>query len=110
PSRERGIEPTLIVVHATAGATARSSIDHLRGVGLSYHFIITRDGRDSAKVSTSDGTEPIVFACVPVARHAFHVGSTIPAPSGQGGINKTSVGISLANIQKIGRVSCTARV
>jgi len=98
-SRTRPIKPTLIVLHATAGATARSSIDHLRGVGLSYHYIVARDGRDTAKSANSDGSDPIVFHCVDGKRHAFHVGSTIPAPSGEGGIAKTSIGISLANIQ-----------
>jgi N-acetyl-anhydromuramyl-L-alanine amidase AmpD len=98
-SRSRAIDPTLIVLHATAGATAKSSIDHLRSVGLSYHYIIARDGKDSSKFAKIDSSEPIIFHCVDGKRHAFHVGSTIPAPSGQGGIAKTSIGISLANIQ-----------
>lgn len=100
PHRDRSNQPTLLVLHATAGATARSSIDHLRGVGLSYHYIIPRDGRDSAKEGSADGTEPFVFHCVPNDKHAFHVGSTIPPPEGSGGINKNSIGICLANIQR----------
>lgn len=99
PFRERNNLPVLIVLHATAGATARSSINHLRGVGLSYHYIITRDARDSATSAASQNTEPIIHQCVPNAGHAFHVGSTIPAPGGRG-INKSSIGISLANIQR----------
>lgn len=98
PFRERQNKPELIVLHATAGSTAKSSIEHLRGVGLSYHYIITRDKRDSAKSANAENTEPIIFQCVPNEKHAFHVGSTIPAPGGQG-INKSSIGISLANIQ-----------
>jgi N-acetyl-anhydromuramyl-L-alanine amidase AmpD len=98
PSRSRQNLPVLIVLHATAGATASSSISHLRGVGLSYHYIITRDAKDSAKTATSDNTEPVIHQCVPDLRHAFHVGSTIPAPGGEG-INQSSIGISLANIQ-----------
>jgi N-acetyl-anhydromuramyl-L-alanine amidase AmpD len=98
--RNRANQPTLVVLHATAGATAQSSIDHLRGVGLSYHYIIPRDGRDSARPNASDGTEPFVFHCVPNSKHAFHVGSTVPPPEGSGGINKNSIGISLANIQR----------
>jgi N-acetyl-anhydromuramyl-L-alanine amidase AmpD len=98
PFRERENKPVLIVLHATAGATAKSSINHLRSVGLSYHYIITRDARDSAKSATAENTEPIIFQCVPNEGHAFHVGSTIPAPGGRG-INKSSIGISLANIQ-----------
>jgi len=98
-SRQRQNQPVLIVLHATAGATAASSISHLRGVGLSYHYIITRDARDSAKTANAENTEPIIHQCVANNRHAFHVGSTIPAPGGLG-INKSSIGISLANIQR----------
>src|SRR5262245_1130259 len=100
PHRDRDVEPVLIVLHATAGGTAKSSIEHLRGVGLSYHYIIARDGRDSAKFESHDGSDPIVFGCVADGDHAFHVGSTIPVPNTGGGINKNSIGISLANIQR----------
>jgi N-acetyl-anhydromuramyl-L-alanine amidase AmpD len=98
--RQRENLPELIVLHATAGATAKSSIDHLRAVGLSYHYIIARDAKDSSKSANAQDSEPIIFQCVPVIGHAFHVGSTIPAPGGLG-INKSSVGISLANSQRI---------
>lgn len=97
--RDRDNKPELIVLHATAGSTARSSISHLRGVGLSYHYIITRDAKDSSKSANAENTEPIIFHCVPNIGHAFHVGSTIPAPGGLR-INKSSIGISLANIQR----------
>jgi N-acetyl-anhydromuramyl-L-alanine amidase AmpD len=100
PHRDRNVAPVLIVLHATAGSTARSSINHLRGVGLSYHYIIARDGRDSARFESHDNTDPIVFRCVDDADHAFHVGSTIPVPNTTGGINKNSIGVSLANIQR----------
>lgn len=100
PHRTRSNKPELIVLHATAGSTARSSINHLRGVGLSYHYIITRDARDTAKSENAENTEPVIFHCVPNAGHAFHTGSTIPAPGGLA-INKASIGISLANIQRI---------
>ncbi|MDQ0301823.1 N-acetylmuramoyl-L-alanine amidase [Ancylobacter polymorphus] len=92
--------PSLIVLHATAGSTASSSINHLRSVGLSYHYIIARDGRDSAKSENANGTAPIIFHCVPTANRAFHVGSQVPTPSGQGACNETSIGVSLANIQR----------
>lgn len=97
--RSRDNEPTLIVLHATAGATARSSIDTIRGNGLSYHYIIARDGKDSPNPDRSDGSEPIIFHCVPDEGHAFHVGSTVPTASGHG-INRSSIGLSLANIQR----------
>lgn len=99
PFRERENAPELLVLHATAGSTAKSSIDHLRGVGLSYHYIIARDGKDSAKSINAQDTEAIIFHCVPNEKHAFHVGSTIPAPGGLG-INKSSIGVSMANIQR----------
>lgn len=92
--------PTAIVLHATAGGTARSSIDHLRSVGLSYHFIIARDGKDSGNGSASDGTDPLVFFCVPTSHRAAHVGSNIPFPNSNNRIaNRCSIGISLANRQ-----------
>lgn len=99
PFRDRTNKPELIVLHATAGGTAKSSISHLRGVGLSYHYIITRDAKDTSNSAAAQNTEPIIFQCVPNNKHAFHTGSTIPAPGGQG-INKSSIGISLANIQR----------
>jgi N-acetyl-anhydromuramyl-L-alanine amidase AmpD len=97
--RTRANKPELIVLHATAGASARSSIEHLRSVGLSYHYIISRDAKDAGKTINAADTEPIIFQCVPNTGHAFHVGSGIPAPGGMG-INKSSIGISLANIQR----------
>lgn len=100
PNRSRPRPPSLIVLHATAGATAASSIAHLQGVGLSYHIIIARDGKDAKNSALADGSEPKVFACVPLDRVAFHVGSTIPVPGAAGGINNNSVGISLANLQR----------
>lgn len=97
-TRARAAAPTLVVLHATAGASAQSSIDHLRSVSLSYHFIITRDGRDTARTRNADGSPPIIFQCTHPAHRAAHVGSTIPAPSGVR-INEASIGISLANMQ-----------
>lgn len=91
---------TAIVLHATAGGTARSSIDHLRSVGLSYHFIIARDGSDAGNSSNSNGSDPISFFCVPLANRAAHVGSNIPFPgSGNRIANRCAIGISLANRQ-----------
>jgi N-acetyl-anhydromuramyl-L-alanine amidase AmpD len=91
---------SLIVLHATAGATASSSIGVLRGKGLGYHYIIARDGKDSKHSSLSDGSEPKIFGCVdPLTRVTFHVGSTIPFPGQPSDINSNSVGISLANLQ-----------
>lgn len=92
--------PTAIVLHATAGSTARSSVDHLRSVGLGYHFIIARDGRDTAKSVNADGSDPVVFVCTSLENRAAHVGSNVPIPGSGGRIaNRCSIGISLANRQ-----------
>lgn len=92
--------PTAIVLHATAGATGRSSVDYLRSVGLSYHYIIARDGKDTSNSSNADGTPPIVYACVPLSNRAAHVGSNIPFPNSGGRIaNRCAIGVSLANRQ-----------
>jgi N-acetyl-anhydromuramyl-L-alanine amidase AmpD len=99
PHSQRKQPPILIVLHATAGASARSSIDYLRGEGLSYHYIIARDGKDTPKSANANGTAPIIFRCVPHNGEAFHVGSPIAVPNRSGGINRNSIGISLANIQ-----------
>ena len=98
-SNSRNNLPELVVLHATAGATASSSINHLRSIGLSYHYIITRDSKDSSKGALVDNSIPIIFQCVDNIREAFHVGSSIPAPGGHR-INRSSIGISLANIQR----------
>lgn len=91
---------TAIVLHATAGGTARSSIDHLRSVSLGYHIIIARDGKDSGSSAISDSTDPIVYFCVPLTNRAAHVGSNIPFPnSGNRIANRCAIGISLANRQ-----------
>jgi N-acetyl-anhydromuramyl-L-alanine amidase AmpD len=90
---------SVIVLHATAGATARSSVGVLRDKGLGYHYIIARDGKDAKNFATTDGSEPQTLACVPIERVTFHVGSTIPVPGKTGDINRNSIGISLANIQ-----------
>jgi N-acetyl-anhydromuramyl-L-alanine amidase AmpD len=97
-SRARTNQPELIVLHATAGASAMSSINHLRNVGNSYHYIITRDGNDARYTREANNSEPIIYQCVGADREAFHTGSTVPAPGGLR-INRSSIGISLANMQ-----------
>jgi N-acetyl-anhydromuramyl-L-alanine amidase AmpD len=99
--RARPTMPTLIVLHATAGGTARSSIAYLRAQKLSYHYILARDGKDSASSAAADGSEPVIFRCAPDAAQAFHCSSLIPPPLGDGTIAKNSIGISLANNQRV---------
>ena len=59
-SRDRTEPWRGIVVHASDGFAASGSIEHLRKVGFSYHYIIERDGR--------------VIKLVPLSRVAFHAG------------------------------------
>lgn len=98
--RSRSTMPTLLLLHATAGGSAASSIHHLRRCKLSYHYIVARDGKDSASAKLADGSDPLVFHCVPVTEHAFHCSSLIPPPLGDGTIAKNSIAVSLANLQK----------
>lgn len=98
--RPTGVEPTLLILHATAGASARSSIDYLRSKGNAYHFIIARDTKDSDWTYKSDDTESVVYQCVRYHHRARHVSSTIPVPETKNGhINDYSIAISLANLQ-----------
>jgi N-acetyl-anhydromuramyl-L-alanine amidase AmpD len=100
-SRPNGLEPTLLILHATAGASAKSSIDYLRSKGNAYHFIIARDTKDSDWTYKSDGTEAIVYQCVRYHHRGRHVSTTIPVPgtNNKGNINDYSIAISLANFQ-----------
>ncbi len=98
--RPRSALPTLLLLHATAGGSAASSIHHLRRSKLSYHYIVARDGKDSASTELADGSDPVVFHCAPVAAQAFHCSSLIPPPLGGGTIAKNSIGVSLANLQR----------
>lgn len=99
--RPNNAEPTLLILHATAGASARSSIDYLRTKGNSYHFIVARDSRDSDWTYKSEGTESVVYQCVRYHHRGRHVSTTIPVPeTNGGGINDNSIAISLANLQK----------
>jgi N-acetyl-anhydromuramyl-L-alanine amidase AmpD len=89
PSRARQHPVTTIVAHATAGASATSSIawlyrlarDLIRGNEASYHYIIERDGS--------------VTKCVPITRVAFHAGRSV-GPNGPN-VNNYSIGIAFAN-------------
>jgi N-acetyl-anhydromuramyl-L-alanine amidase AmpD len=99
--RPKDVQPTLLILHATAGASAKSSIDYLRKKGNAYHFIIARDTKDSDWTYKSDGTESTVFQCVRYHHWGRHVSTKIPVPGTNGGdINDYSIAISLANLQK----------
>lgn len=97
--KNRDGSPNVVVLHATAGASAKSSIEHLDREGLSYHYVISRDSKDSDWTKDADGSESIIFQCVPNEGHAFHSSTKVPVPEIGGRVNAWSIGISLANIQ-----------
>lgn len=82
PHRARNGSVTTIVLHSTAGGSATGSISWLRKIGLSYHYIIERDGSR--------------HKLVPASSVAFHAGKSI-GPNGSN-VNNYSIGISFANL------------
>ncbi len=80
-SAERVGEVKAIVLHSTAGASAESSIEWLRKIKLSYHYIIERDG--------------LIYKCVPTSRIAFHAGKS-RSYLGEN-LNRYSIGVAFAN-------------
>ena len=78
---ERRQPLTGCLLHHSAGGTALSSIGHLRTVGLSYHYVIERNG--------------LIYKCVPVSKRAYHAGVAIGRDGGD--VNSQTVGICLAN-------------
>lgn len=82
PTRSRKATITTIVLHASAGKSATSSISWLAKIGLSYHYIIERDGT--------------ITKCAPTSRVAFHAGKSF-GPNGNN-VNEYSIGICLANM------------
>lgn len=86
--------PTTIVLHATDGASAGSSIAWLKQIGLSYHYVIERDGS--------------ITKCVPISRVAFHAGVS-QGPNGSD-VNPYSIGIAFANFESHGEKVTEAQV
>lgn len=80
-SRPRKGPPTTVVLHATAGGSAASSIEWLQKIGLSYNYVIDRDGK--------------VFKCVPTSKVAFHAGKSSGPFAGD--VNGYSIGVAFAN-------------
>ncbi|MDE7073900.1 MAG: N-acetylmuramoyl-L-alanine amidase [Odoribacter sp.] len=88
PKNKRKLEsPDLIVVHYTAGVSARSSAEYLArdGVDASAHVVIGRDGK--------------VFQLVPFDTEAWHAGRSSYA--GRSGLNRCSIGIELDNLGRL---------
>lgn len=82
--RERRQDCTTIVLHATAGATASGALAALQHNGLSYHYVIPKDGN------------PDAYKLVPASKVAYHAGVSL-GPDGPN-VNNYSVGISFVNL------------
>lgn len=82
-TRTRRKPCSTIVLHATDGKSASSSVEWLSKIGLSYHYIIERDGH--------------VYKLAPVGRVAFHAGIS-SGPEGNN-VNDYSIGIAFANYE-----------
>jgi N-acetylmuramoyl-L-alanine amidase len=82
---------TTIVLHGTAGSSARSSASWLKrpDVGLSYHAICS-DPNDV----DGDGT---ILKCVRDSHVAYHAGKSV-GPNGPG-VNAYSLGFAFSNIE-----------
>ncbi len=77
-----------LVWHFTSGATAKSSITHMRRKGLSAHVVIDRDGK--------------LYQCRPFDRTCGHAGESRWRDPRDGnrlyvGCNQFSIGIEIAN-------------
>ena len=82
-TRTRRKPCSTIVLHATDGKSASSSVEWLSKIGLSYHYIIERDGH--------------VYKLAPIGRVAFHAGVS-EGPEGKN-VNDYSIGIAFANYE-----------
>lgn len=71
------------VLHMTAGGSALSSLKHLHSVGLSYHYVIERDG--------------VIYRGTPSNLIAYHAGESAWPGSAGGSLNPESLGVCLAN-------------
>ncbi len=88
PKNRRKLEgPDTVVVHYTAGVSARSSAEFLarEEVKASAHVVIGRDGK--------------VFQLVPFDTEAWHAGRSRHA--GRSNLNRYSVGIELDNLGRL---------
>ena len=102
PHRARTFDPSLIVLHATAGSNVSGAIETLRDRGLSYHYLVAPDGE--------------VFKGCPLGAVAFHAGNSYGPREAAAGVSRAqnrareftakptpcvngySVGIALVNL------------
>ncbi|MGX9963668.1 N-acetylmuramoyl-L-alanine amidase [Roseomonas sp. F4] len=76
------ITPRFLVMHYTAGGSARNSVRAIQDRGLSAHIFVDRDGT--------------VIQTVPFNRLAYHAGAS--HWRGHDGLNTSSIGIEIANL------------
>lgn len=70
-----------VVVHDTGGTSLSGALSTLRARGLSYHYLIDRDGR--------------IVKAAPISGRAFHAGESL-GPHGKD-VNDYSIGIALVH-------------
>ena len=70
-----------VVVHDTGGSSLSGALATLRARGLSYHYLIDRDGR--------------IVKAAPISGRAFHAGESL-GPHGKD-VNDYSIGIALVH-------------
>lgn len=89
PNQGEALSPEYLVVHYTAGRSARQSIDWFKNPGAkaSAHVVIARDGA--------------VTQMVPFNREAWHAG--ISSWEGRVGMNHCTIGIELDNAGRLRR-------
>ena len=88
-----------IVIHYTAGSTVQSALDTLSSAGLSYHFIIDKDGTIYQLVEEDES-----------AQHAGCYRNGVKKKGCIDGYNSRSIGISFVNLgwdTKNKNVQCT---
>ena len=82
-SRTRQGLPDSIVIHYTVTKDVDTTYNVLRQAGLSYHYVIDKDGA--------------IYQFVDEDRTAYHAGCGIPAREGCTPYNERSIGISMIN-------------
>lgn len=75
PSSRRTEPVTGIVMHATAGSSLQGAIETLRERGLSYDYIIEKDGT--------------ITKCCPTANVAFHAGNSYGPKEAEAKVSRT---------------------
>lgn len=89
PNVDSGLQPEYIVMHYTAGPTAKAAVNTLtnKSAKVSAHLVIGRDGS--------------IFQLVPFNKVAWHAG--VSSWEGRTSLNMYSIGIELDNNGRLTR-------